>query len=161
MMVRDTLRGIKLEATQEPLTAQGGAVAFLEYMRAMKRGERAKDVLPAPGSNRGYGPEVYVNAFVALFALGGKSLADLRELGRERPPLSLLEQERIPNEDTAGNGSGVWGIRTRDRTTCRDWASSGTGRTGRSFPGKEGRTIRLISMRPSSFRAKEGPGFPP
>ncbi len=89
-MVRNDLAGIKLEQTTEPLTGQGGFLAFGEYLKGMRLRERVKAHLPTPGSNRGFGPEVFVQALISLQMLGGQTLSDLRGLEREKPLLEVL-----------------------------------------------------------------------
>lgn len=101
MVARD-LSGIKLDRTDEPLTGQGGFLAFGEYLKGMKLRERVERHLPAPGSNRGFAPSLFVESLVALLVQGGRTLSDLRELEREKPLLELLGQTVIPDEDTVG-----------------------------------------------------------
>ena len=101
-MVRNDLTGIRLKQTFEPLTGQGGFLAFGEYLRGMKLRERVATHLPAPGSNRGFGPDVFVQTLISLQILGGQTLSDLRELEREKTLLGLLDQTVIPDEDTVG-----------------------------------------------------------
>lgn len=122
MVNADTNR-IKLERTEETLTGQGGFLALLEYVEGMRIGERVTAHLPAPGSNRGYDPRVFVQALTILFAMGGRTLSDLRELEREKALLAVGGLPRIPDEDTVGDwlrrmgdpktgGQGLAGLRT-------------------------------------------------
>jgi hypothetical protein len=101
-MVRNACTGIKLGQTDEPLTGQGGYLAFGEYLKGMRLSERVNRHLPAPGSNRGFGPDVFVQTLITLLTLGGQTLSDLRELEREKSLLGLLDQTVIPDEDTVG-----------------------------------------------------------
>ena len=101
-MVRNEVTRIKIGQTDEPLTGQGGFLAFGEYMRGMRLEERVNRHLPAPGSNRGFDPGVFVQTLISLQILGGQSLSDLRELEREKHLLGLLDQTVIPDEDTVG-----------------------------------------------------------
>ena len=84
---------IKLERTEESLTGQGGFLALLEYIDGMRIGERVTAHLPAPGSNRGYDPSVFVQALMVLFAMGGRRLSDLRDLEREEAQYSYLNEK--------------------------------------------------------------------
>ena len=68
----------------------------------MQLRKRVTQHLPAPGSNRGYEPEIFVRSLVTLFMLGGVTLSDLRELEREKALLGLLGADTIPDEDTIG-----------------------------------------------------------
>ncbi len=102
MMVNGEGNGIKLMRTEEPLTGQGGLLAFLEYVAGMRIEERVTAHLPAPGSNRGFAPSLFVWSLMVLFAMGGRTLSDLRDLEREKALLSALGHEQIPDEDTVG-----------------------------------------------------------
>ncbi|MBW8067083.1 MAG: IS1380 family transposase [Ferrovum sp.] len=93
---------IKVDRTEEALTGQGGFLAFGEYLNGMKVRERVEQHLPAPGSNRGFAPGVFVQSLITLLSLGGQTLSDLRELEREKNLLALLGQTVIPDEDTVG-----------------------------------------------------------
>ena len=101
-MARNDPDGIGLEQTPDPLTGQGGFLAFGESLRRVRLRERVATHLPAPGSNRGVGPEVFVQALISLQVLGGQTLSDLRALEREKPLLDVLGQAVIPDEDTVG-----------------------------------------------------------
>jgi len=58
--------GINRGQTGEPLTAQGGSLAFGESLKGMRRSERVNRHLPARGSNRGFGPDVFVQTLITL-----------------------------------------------------------------------------------------------
>ena len=68
----------------------------------MRLSERVNRHLPAPGSNRGFDPDVFVQTLITLLTLGGQTLSDLRDLEREKSLLGLLDQTVIPDEDTVG-----------------------------------------------------------
>ena len=63
-MVGKDLAGIKLESTKESLTGQGGFLAFGESLEGMQLRKPVTQQLPAPGSNRGFGPDVFVQALI-------------------------------------------------------------------------------------------------
>ena len=58
--------------------------------------------LPVPGSSRGLGTDVFVQAMISLQVLGDHPLPDLRGVGRGKPLLDVLGQPVIPDEDTVG-----------------------------------------------------------
>ena len=101
-MVRNDLAGIKLEQTDEPLTGQGGFLSFGEYLKGMQLRKRVERHLPAPGSNRGFDPGVFVQTLISLQILGGQTLSDLRGLEREKELMELLGLKEVPDEDTVG-----------------------------------------------------------
>ena len=59
--------------------------------------------LPAPGSNRGYAPSVYVDALVLMLQGGGRHLEDMKELEREEALMKLINLEQIPDPDSVGD----------------------------------------------------------
>lgn len=76
-MLRNELTRIKIGQTDEPLTGQGGFLAYGEYMRGMKVRERVNTHLPPPGSNRGFDPGVFVQTLVTLLTLADPGGTDL------------------------------------------------------------------------------------
>ncbi|MBI3578103.1 MAG: IS1380 family transposase, partial [Ignavibacteriales bacterium] len=93
----------KLERTEEELTAHGGLALMAEYNHGLKLREWVDRSLPAPGSNRGYSPSVFVDSLVLMLQGGGKSLEDLRVLERESALMRLMGVESLPDPDTAGD----------------------------------------------------------
>lgn len=130
-MIRQTVLNFKLERTDETLTAHGGLALMGEYNHRLGLQALADKHLPAPGSNRGYAPSVFVSSLVLMLQGGGRSLEDLRELVRESALMQLIGDARIPDPDTTGdwcrrmgvdqNGqSGLAGLgRVRDALTAR------------------------------------------
>ncbi|MBI5125476.1 MAG: hypothetical protein HZA70_04505 [Planctomycetes bacterium] len=52
-MIRQTVFGLKIENTEEELTAHGGLAMMAEYNHGMGMRGLVDGHLPAPGSNRG------------------------------------------------------------------------------------------------------------
>ena len=55
-MIRQTVLDFKIERTEEQLTAHGGLALLAEYNHGLGLRQLSNQVLPAPGSNRGYAP---------------------------------------------------------------------------------------------------------
>ena len=102
-MIQQTIFSFKLETTKEVLTARSGLALFAEYNHGIGLRELADKYLPAPGSNRGFKPSVFVNALVLMLQGGGRSLEDIRELKADEGLMKLIDSEDIPNPDTAGD----------------------------------------------------------
>ncbi len=102
-MIRQTVLGFKIESTQEQLTAHGGLALLAEYNRGLGLRQLSDQHLPAPGSNRGYAPSVFVESLVLMLQAGGQTLEDLRELGQESALMQLVGREVIPDPDTVGD----------------------------------------------------------
>lgn len=137
-MLRNNLERIKIGQTDEPLTGQGGFLAFGEYLKGMRIEERVNTHLPPPGSNRGFDPGVFVQTLITLLTLGGQTLSDLRDLEREKTLLGLLDQTVIPDEDTVGQWLRRMGDPEKEQRNRRGWWAwerSKTRSPGRSCPG--------------------------
>lgn len=102
-MIQQTVFGFKLEVTDETLTAHGGLALMAEYNHGLGLRTLADRYLPAPGSNRGYNPAVYIDSLVLMLQGGGRHLEDLRELDREEALLKLIGRDQIPDPDSAGD----------------------------------------------------------
>ncbi len=102
-MIQQTVFPFKLETTSENLTAHGGLSLLTEYNEGLGLSTLVDAHLPAPGSNRGIDPSVYVHTLVQMLQGGGESLEDLRELERESGLRKLLGQEELPKPCTAGD----------------------------------------------------------
>lgn len=122
-MIRQTVLPFKLEMTSEDLTAHGGLSLLSEFNEGLGLGALVDSHLPAPGSNRGLSPSVFVDALVLMFQGGGTSLEDLRDLGRESGLRALLGQTQLPHPSTVGDwlrrmgdpGRGAQGLYGLDR----------------------------------------------
>lgn len=102
-MIRQTIFGFKLEKTEEALTAHGGLVLMVEFNHGLGLKGLVDRHLPAPGSNRGYAPSVYVDSRVLMLPGGGRCLEDMRELEREGVLMKLIGRDCIPDPDSVGD----------------------------------------------------------
>ncbi len=102
-MIQQTIFPFKLAVTKEALTARSGLSLFAEYNHGIGLRELADNYLPAPGSNRGFKPSVFVNSMVLMLQGGGRSFEDLRELKNDDGLMKLIGYDNIPDPDTAGD----------------------------------------------------------
>ena len=102
-MIQQTVLPFKIETTKERLTAHGGLALMGEFNHGIGLRELTDELLPAPGSNRGFNPSVMVDRLVLMLQGGGRSLEELRELRNEGGLMKLIDREEIPEPDTAGD----------------------------------------------------------
>lgn len=102
-MIQQTIFSFKIKTTKEVLTARSGLALFAEYNHGIGLRDLADNYLPAPGSNRGFKPSVFVNSLVLMLQGGGRSFEDLRELQTDNGLMKLIGYDNIPDPDTAGD----------------------------------------------------------
>lgn len=102
-MIQQSIFPFKVETTEEVLTARSGLALFAEYNHGVGLKELTDKHLPAPGSNRGFSPSVFVNSIVLMLQGGGRSFEDLRELRNDEGLMKLIGYDAIPDPDTAGD----------------------------------------------------------
>jgi len=98
-MIRPVGLGFELSGTDEALTAHGGLALMAAYSERLGLRALSDLCLPAPGSNLGYRPFVFVESLVLMLQCGGRHLEDLRTLEGEGALMSLI-----------GRASGLRGI---------------------------------------------------
>jgi hypothetical protein len=103
VMIQQTIFPFKIETTKERLTAHGGLALMAEFNHGIGLRELTDQLLPAPGSNRGYDPSVMVDSLVLMLQGGGRSLEDLRELKHEEGLMKLIGRDEIAEPDTVGD----------------------------------------------------------
>ena len=90
-----TVLPFKLEATNKMLTANAGLALFGEFIQGLGCSRWLEQVMPLPGSGRGYMAPFYVKPLVLMLTGSGRSLEDLRTLkigfGMERMPCGQVE----------------------------------------------------------------------
>lgn len=111
-MIQQTIFPFKIAATKESLTSRSGSALFAEYNHGIGLRELTDKHLPAPGSNRGFKPSVFVNSLVLMFQSGGRSFEDLRELKSDDGLIKLIGYDNIPDPDTAGDWTRRMGSKT-------------------------------------------------
>jgi len=102
-MIQQTIFPFKIGITREKLTARSGLALMAEFNHGIGLRELTDRYLPVPGSNRGFKPSVFVDTMVLMLQGGGRSLEDMRELKYEEGLMKLIDIERIPDSDSAGD----------------------------------------------------------
>ena len=78
----------KIESTNDKITAQAGLMLPLQLMQSLNLTEVIDQHFPAPGSNRGFAPSIYVQTLILMLHAGAECLEDVRLL---REDTALLE----------------------------------------------------------------------
>ena len=117
--LHQTVLPIQLETSNEKLTSLSGLLILEEMAQAKGLWRRVDELLPGPGSGRGYRASEFVRPLVWLLTAGGRRLEEIRELRAEQEVLKELGMKRLPEAGTMGDwlrrmGSGV-GIERMDQ----------------------------------------------
>ncbi len=93
----------KLGITKNILSSRAGMVTLSEVIQRLQLPKIAKQHLPAPGSNRGYGADEMFVTMMFLLHNDGKCLDDIRELHNEKHLIEIFGLKKIPSVRTLGN----------------------------------------------------------
>ena len=110
--LHQTVLPIQLETSDEKLTSLSGLLVLEEMAQAKGLWQRVDQLLPAPGSGRGYRASEFMRPLVWLLTAGGRRLEEVRELRAEQEVLKQMGMKRLPEAGTIGDwlrrmGSGV------------------------------------------------------
>lgn len=117
-MIAKTVFPFKLAVTDRTLTPFSGLALFGEFLRAVGVDGETERAFPAPGSAKGYGAWEYVQPLVLMLHGGGRTLEDLRTIGRDRGLRKLLGMKRTPSPDATGDWlrrKGLMGVKALER----------------------------------------------
>lgn len=92
----------KVEAADEPLTANAGLVLFGEFIQGLGFNRWLQQEIPKPGSGHSYQAATYVTPLVLMLNGGGRSLEDMRTL-KSDSALSTLLKLGMPSTDAVGD----------------------------------------------------------
>nr|EDZ39845.1 MAG: transposase [Leptospirillum sp. Group II '5-way CG'] len=84
------------------MTSQAGLVLFGEFLHSLDLKREIDRAFGAPGSGAGYPASAYVLPLLLMLNGGGRSLSDLRMIGRDAGLLSLLGIDAVPSTDAFG-----------------------------------------------------------
>ena len=84
------------------MTSQAGLVLFGEFLHSLDLKREIDRAFGAPGSGAGYPASAYVLPLLFMLNGGGRSLSDLRMIGRDAGLLSLLGIDAVPSTDAFG-----------------------------------------------------------
>lgn len=92
-----------LSITKDLLTSRSGLICIVQVMQQIGFSEAVDKYFPAPKSNRGYRPSIFVTPLILMFQEGGRCLDDLRHLRQDEALRLLLRMEKIPESDSTGD----------------------------------------------------------
>ena len=93
----------KLSTTNDLLTSRAGLITIAQLMHSIGFTDLVDRHFPAPGSNRGFKPSVFVNAMMLMLHEGGSCLDDLRYIRNDQALLQLLGITSAPQADSMGD----------------------------------------------------------
>jgi len=102
-MLQQSVLPLKLEGTQELLTAQAGLVLAHEFHLSLGVGDLLDEHLPVPGSNRGLRASEVVLPTVLMLQGGGKGLEDIRVLAQDKALRKAGALKKVPAPSTLGD----------------------------------------------------------
>lgn len=93
----------ELSTTNDLLTSRAGLICIAEVMNRLGFSELVNQYFPAPKSNRGFKPSVFVNAIMLMLHEGGRCLDDLRQIRDDKALRTLLGLKQVPESDSLGD----------------------------------------------------------
>ena len=88
-----------LDRGEEKLTDRGSLVMVDEHAQAIGLPEKVDRELPAPDSNRGIDPSVYVRTLACHFFEGGHHIEVVRQIKTDRGFHALVDIGQMPGPD--------------------------------------------------------------
>ncbi len=92
-----------LSTTKDFLTSRAGLVCIAQLMQSLNFSNWVDQYFPAPKSNRGYNPSVFVNSLILMLHEGGRCLDDLRYIREDDALRTLLALTQVPGSDSMGD----------------------------------------------------------
>jgi len=92
-----------LAKSNERLTDRGPIALVDEFAEAIGLPEKVEQEFPAPGSNAGIDPSVYVRTLMYHFSEGGRHIEDTRQIKFDKGFRSLIDLGRMPGPDAIGD----------------------------------------------------------
>ena len=93
----------KLSITNDLLTSRAGLITIAQLMQSIGFSNLVDQHFPAPRSNRGFKPSVFVNSMMLMLHEGGSCLDDLRFIRDDKALLQILGITSIPQADSMGD----------------------------------------------------------
>ena len=108
----------KLATTNDQLTSRAGLLAIAHLMGRLKLSETIDAHFPAPKSNRGFTPSIFIQSFVLMQHEGSFHLDDVKHLKEDNGLRKVLNLKHIPHATTLGGWLHKMGSQT---TSHRAW----------------------------------------
>ena len=93
----------QLNTTNDLLTSRAGLLSIAELMNSLGLADCVDSCFPAPGSNRGFKPSVFMETLILMQHEGGFHLDDVRYLREDKALRTVLGLEKIPQAVSLGN----------------------------------------------------------
>ena len=93
----------QLSTTNDLLTSRAGLLCIGQLMSSLGFTDWVNAHFPAPQSNRGFQPSVFVNSVILMLHEGGRCLDDLRHIREDEALRVLLGLAQVPESDSLGD----------------------------------------------------------
>ena len=93
----------KLETTNDLLSSRAGLLTVAQMMDSLRLDERIDHHFPAPRSNRGYQPSVFIKTLMLMQHEGSFRLDDVRHIQEDDALRSVLGIDQFPQATTLGD----------------------------------------------------------
>ena len=93
----------KLETTNDLLSSRAGLLTVAQMMNSLRLDERIDHHFPAPRSNRGYQPSVFIKTLMLMQHEGSFRLDDVRHIQEDDALRSVLGIDQFPQATTLGD----------------------------------------------------------
>lgn len=102
-MIKQNILPFKLKMTKEYITSRSGLVIYAEFLRAIGIKRLIEALMPAAGSNRGYGAWRFIEPLMLMLYGGGRHIEDVREIAEDKALRKLIGLSRMPSSSTFGD----------------------------------------------------------
>ena len=93
----------KLETTNDLLSSRAGLLTVAQMMDSLRLDERIDHHFPAPRSNRGYQPSVFIKTLMLMQHEGSFRLDDVRHIQEDDALCTVLGIDQFPQATTLGD----------------------------------------------------------
>ena len=103
----------KLETTNDLLSSRAGLLTVAQMMDSLRLDERIDHHFPAPRSNRGYQPSVFIKTLMLMQHEGSFRLDDVRHIQEDDALRTVLGIDQLPQATTLGDWLRRMGVPNR------------------------------------------------
>lgn len=93
----------KLTTTNDLLTSRAGLLAIAQVMETINLSERIDKYFPAPKSNRGFKPSLFIETLILMQHEGSFHLDDVRHLNDDKALRTVLGLTKLPQASSLGS----------------------------------------------------------
>ncbi|NRA24633.1 MAG: IS1380 family transposase, partial [Oleispira sp.] len=92
----------KLATTNDKLTSRAGLVVVAQLMNSLDLAKSIDKHFPAPKSNRGFSPSIFIQTFILMQHEGSFHLDDVRNISDDQALRMVLGLNNVPQPSTQG-----------------------------------------------------------